>query len=130
MRADRRTLTVTVGSCNETGALLSGPRVSDTLLRRVDGVLDNGRTRRNRTVAETLAVGLVKSTSSTAEVKESTGEQENSSTTNSDTGNGSSRKRLLSASVITVRVGAIIVFARGCGRSRIVLLLWPFVSRS
>jgi hypothetical protein len=92
VRADGRALSVTVGSRNKTGALLSGPRVSDTLLRRVDGAFDNGRARRNSTVAETLAVRLVKSTSSSAEVKKSTGEKEHSSTTNSDTGNGSSRK--------------------------------------
>jgi hypothetical protein len=90
VRADGRALSVAVGSRNKTRALLATPGISDALVRRVDGVFDNGRTRRNGAAAETLAVGLVEATSSSAEVEKSTGEKKNSSTTNGDTSNSSS----------------------------------------
>jgi hypothetical protein len=72
MRAHRRALSLAVGSRNKTRALLATPRISDALVRRVDGVFDDGRARRDGTAAEALAVGLVESTSSSAKVKKST----------------------------------------------------------
>jgi hypothetical protein len=131
MRAHGRALGLAVGSRNKTRALLATPRISDALMRRIDRLFDNGRTRRNGTAAETLAVGLVETTSSSTKIEKSTGEKENSSTTNSDTSDSSGRKGLLSASASTVTViGILVVLAWGRCRSRVTVLLWPFVTRS
>jgi hypothetical protein len=131
MRAHGRALGLAVGSRNKTRALLATPRISDALMRRIDRLFDNGRTRRNGTAAETLTVGLVETTSSSTKIEKSTGEKENSSTTNSDTSDSSGRKGLLSASASTVTViGILVVLAWGRCRSRVTVLLWPFVTRS
>jgi hypothetical protein len=96
--AERRALAVR--SSHKTRALLSSPGISDTWVRRVR-VLDNWRSRRNA-VAETLAIGLVEATSSSAKVKESTSEEKDSSTTDGDTSDGASRERLLATSATRV----------------------------